>query len=96
MVADGRGATGPPKPVSDGPLGNRSAKCHDRRMAASVAELSSLATALEDLTRRVTAHADAASHAKDEDMAKELFAIERALMGASRRLTRLTTALRRP
>ncbi|HEV3265895.1 MAG TPA: hypothetical protein VG014_10245 [Acidimicrobiales bacterium] len=64
-------------------------------MAASAAELSSLATALEDLTRRVTAHADAAVGAKDEDMAKELFAIERALMGASRRLTRLTTALRR-
>jgi hypothetical protein len=65
-------------------------------MAASKAELSSLATALEDLTRRVTAHADAASNGKDEDMAKELFAIERALTGASRRLTRLTTARRQP
>ncbi|HEX3462065.1 MAG TPA: hypothetical protein VHT49_14260 [Acidimicrobiales bacterium] len=65
-------------------------------MAASKAELSSLATALEELTRRVTAHADAANNSKDEDMAKELFAIERALMGASRRLNRLTTALRRP
>ena len=77
-------------------LGNPGTKCDDRRMAASAAELSSLATALEDLTRRITVHADAASAAKDEDMAKELFAIERALMGASRRLTRLTTALRRP
>jgi hypothetical protein len=65
-------------------------------MAASKAELSSLATALEELTRRVTAHADAAANSKDEDMAKELFAIERALLGASRRLSRLTTALRRP
>jgi hypothetical protein len=65
-------------------------------MAASTAELSSLATALEDLTRRVTAHADAAHGAKEDEMAKELFAIERALMGASRRLTRLTSAMRRP
>ena len=35
-------------------------------MAASSAELSSLATALDELTRRVTVHADAADAAKDE------------------------------
>lgn len=61
-------------------------------MVASAAELSSLATALEELTRRVTAHADAADIAKDEDTAKELFAVERALTGATRRLNRLTTS----
>ena len=36
----------------DGPGG-----CHDRTMAATSAELSSLATALDELTRRVTVHA---------------------------------------
>jgi hypothetical protein len=59
------------------------------------AELSSLASALDDLTRRVTVHADTAQAAEDEEMARELFAIERSLNSANRRLTRLATALRR-
>jgi hypothetical protein len=63
-------------------------------MAPPNGELSSIATALEELTRRVTVHADAADAAKDDETAKELFAIERALQGASRRLTRLTATLR--
>jgi hypothetical protein len=63
-------------------------------MPVRAAELSSLATALDELTRRVTAHADAADTAKDEETARELFAIERALNSANRRLTRLATALR--
>jgi len=62
-------------------------------MPASSAELSSLATALDELTRRVTAHAEAADTAKDEDTARELFAIERALNSANRRLTRLAATL---
>mgnify|MGYP003338346645 CR=1 FL=1 len=62
---------------------------------ASHAELSSLASALDELTRRVTAHAEAAHAVKDEEAARELFAIERSLSGATRRLTRLTTALSR-
>src|SRR5664280_2057009 len=62
-------------------------------MAASSAELSSLATALDELTRRVTVHADAANAAKDEETARELFAIERALNSANRRLARLSLAL---
>lgn len=70
------------------------AGCHDPSMAHSTAELSSLTTALEDLTGRVTAHAEAAHLAKEDDVAKELFAIERALVGATRRLVRLTTAMR--
>ncbi|MGO8870257.1 MAG: hypothetical protein ACLQPH_02445 [Acidimicrobiales bacterium] len=64
-------------------------------MAASSAELSSLATALDELTRRVTAHADAADAAKDEETAKELFAVERALTSANRRLARLSATLSR-
>jgi hypothetical protein len=64
-------------------------------MSARPAELSSLATALDDLTRRVTAHADAADVAKDDETARELFAIERALSSANRRLTRLAATLSR-
>jgi hypothetical protein len=64
-------------------------------MAPPTGELSSIATALEELTRRVTVHADAADALKDDETAKELFAIERSLQGASRRLTRLTATLRR-
>jgi hypothetical protein len=64
-------------------------------MSASPAELSSIATALDDLSRRVTAHADAADLDKDEETARELFAIERALSSANRRLTRLSTTLSR-
>ena len=64
-------------------------------MPASSAELSSLATALDELTRRVTAHAEVADTAKDEDTARELFAIERSLTAANRRLSRLALSLTR-
>ena len=66
------------------------------RMAASSAELSSLATALDELTRRITVHADAADVDKDEETARELFAIERSLNSANRRLARLSDAQRSP
>jgi hypothetical protein len=66
-------------------------------MPANAAELSSLATALDELTRRVTAGAEAAHAAKDEEMASELFAVERSLTSANRRLSRLAVAMgRRP
>jgi hypothetical protein len=58
-------------------------------MPATSAELSSLATALDELTRRVTLHAESADSAKDEETARELFAIERSLTSANRRLYRL-------
>ena len=64
-------------------------------MAATSAELSSLATALDELTRRVTVHAESADTAKDEEAARELFAIERSLTSANRRLSRLALTLRR-
>jgi len=54
------------------------------------AELSSIATGLDDLVRRVTAHAEAARSAGDDERAAELFAVERALAGAHRRLIRMT------
>jgi len=64
-------------------------------MVANAAELSSLATALDELSRRITVHADAADLAKDEETARELFAIERSLNSANRRLSRLSITLGR-
>lgn len=58
-------------------------------------ELSALASALLDVQRRVSNLAERAANQKDEELAGELFAIERALTSASRRLDRLTTARRR-
>ncbi len=59
------------------------------RPVGNSAELSSLATALQELTDRVTAMADGANKAKDEGAAADLFEVERALRVASRRLTKL-------
>jgi hypothetical protein len=56
---------------------------------ASPAELSSIATSLEELTRRVTGLGEAAQQVGDDDHAAELFAVERALTGALRRLHRV-------
>jgi hypothetical protein len=67
----------------------------DRPQPVRSAELSSLATALDELTRRVTAHADSANATTDEETARELFAIERALTTANRRLARLAASLGR-
>jgi uncharacterized protein Yka (UPF0111/DUF47 family) len=51
-------------------------------------ELSSLTGLIEQVTDRITKMADEASAAKEENVATELFAIERALSGAKRRLVR--------
>jgi len=64
-------------------------------MAARPAELSSLATALDELVHRVTVHAESADTAKDEETARELFAVERSLTNANRRLARLVATLGR-
>jgi hypothetical protein len=61
---------------------------YDPAMANS-AELSSVATAVRELTQRITAMADAATAAKDEGTASELFEAERALRVATRRLEKL-------
>lgn len=52
-------------------------------------ELSSLTSTLDELTRRVTALAEQARAAEEDDLASELFGVERALTGALRRLGRL-------
>ncbi len=58
-------------------------------MATDFAELSSLSSSLDQIARRVGAMAEEASRDKEESVASELFAVERALQGAFRRLSRL-------
>ncbi|HUO49557.1 MAG TPA: hypothetical protein VMU09_12050 [Acidimicrobiales bacterium] len=55
------------------------------------AELSSVVSALDELLRRVGAIADQAATEHEDDTATELFAVERALTGARRRLSRVVT-----
>jgi hypothetical protein len=55
---------------------------------ATRSEIGSLATTLDELTRRVSTLAEAAN-ANDEDTAVELFGVERSLSGALRRLRKL-------
>jgi hypothetical protein len=57
------------------------------------AELSSLSTALDDLTRRVTAIAERRGDVEGDDVAASLFEVERALREARRRLSRLVDSL---
>lgn len=56
-------------------------------------ELSSVSTALDDLTKRLSAMADATAKG-DQNLAIELFEIERSLRGAQRRLSRLVSGTR--
>lgn len=56
------------------------------------AELSSLATAAEDLNRRITAIADSYAAERREDLAADLYAVERQLHNVVRRLNRAMSA----
>jgi hypothetical protein len=56
----------------------------------SAAELSSLSSTLKELYDRVSNMAESAQAGGNEDMARELFAVERSLAGALRRLGRFT------
>ena len=58
-------------------------------------ELSSMATALEELTKRVTAVAEGLANTQADWVAQDLFAVERSLGAASRRLATLNERLRR-
>lgn len=59
------------------------------------AELSSMSTALDDLARRVTAMADELANTRADWVAQDLFAVERSLGAARRRLASLTDRLRK-
>ncbi|HVC24113.1 MAG TPA: hypothetical protein VND23_00015 [Acidimicrobiales bacterium] len=63
-------------------------------MALPTAELSSIATLLDQIVGRVTAMADTASASHEDDLAAELYGVERALSTAQRRVERLSTARR--
>ena len=65
---------------------------HDRGVTIR-AELGSLATSLEELTRRVSSMADGVG-SDEEEVATELFAVERSLAGALRRLRKLAESPR--
>ena len=52
----------------------------------NAAELSSLLTALEEITKRVTTIADSYAGQRREDLAGDLYAVERQLVNAARRL----------
>ena len=59
------------------------------------AELSSMSTALEELARRVTVMAEGLANTPADWVAQDLFAVERSLGAARRRLTGLTDRLRK-
>ena len=63
--------------------------------AVPAPELSSIATALEELVRRVTAMAEGLANTQADWVAQDLFAVERSLGAASRRLTALNERLRK-
>lgn len=58
-------------------------------MEGVASELSSLASALDELTRRVVGIAERYGRAGSDDLAAELFAAERGLVGAHRRLSKV-------
>jgi hypothetical protein len=58
-------------------------------------ELASMAESMDALARRVGKMGDAAKAAKRDEPAADLYAVERALAGATRRLKRLINTERR-
>jgi hypothetical protein len=75
--------------LSSPPIGKDDAVAIDR------SELSSISALLEQVTQRITAMGESAEAQRADDVAKELYAAERALEGARRRLTRLADPRRR-
>lgn len=57
------------------------------------AQLSSVATALGDLTARITEMAESLSGTERDDVATNLFEVERALRSAGRQLDRVVSDL---
>ena len=62
-------------------------------MTGHQAQLASLSTALDELTERVTATADEVK-AEDEELALDLYEVERSLRTAGRRLASVVRRLR--
>ena len=83
--------TRPPRPVclTWARIGDDGCMASQVPEPSELSELSSIASSLEQIGRRVTSLADAAITAKRGDVATDLIAVERALLGAVRRLERL-------
>lgn len=62
-------------------------------MQLDAAQLSSLSTALGDLTERITGLADGYQGSPREDVAADLYEVERHLVAANRRLRSLVNKL---
>ncbi len=58
------------------------------------AELSSLATALDDLAARITGITEALPPAEREELGPELYEVERSLIAAGRRLAKVVNDAR--
>jgi hypothetical protein len=63
-------------------------------METDRAELSALATSLDELTARITALADRHRRTPQADVADSLYEVERSLLAASRKLDRVVRSLR--
>jgi hypothetical protein len=63
-------------------------------MELDTAQLASLSTSLDDLATRVTAMADALGGSPREDVAADLYEVERSLQAADRRLKALLNRVR--
>jgi len=63
-------------------------------METDRAELTALATALDDITTRLTATADRFQGSRRNDVADGLYEVERSLLTAARQLERVLRAMR--
>jgi hypothetical protein len=63
-------------------------------MESDRAELSALATSLDELTKRLTGVADRYQATPRQDIADSLFEVERSLLTATRKLDRVLRAMR--
>jgi hypothetical protein len=67
---------------------------HTGEMPLDAAHLSSLSTALDELTERITRLADDFQGSPREDIASDLYEVERNLQAAARRLRSLVDKVR--
>ncbi|MCP4957642.1 MAG: hypothetical protein GY925_00070 [Actinomycetia bacterium] len=70
------------------------APCNNALVPTSSAELGSISTLLDELRQRVTTAADAMVDTDKEDVASELFEVDRALRMAIRRLEKASRSMR--
>jgi ElaB/YqjD/DUF883 family membrane-anchored ribosome-binding protein len=61
---------------------------------SALAELSSVATALDELLRRVSGIADEIAQSQQESLSSELYEVERTLSTAHRRLVKIVDGTR--